>query len=170
MVAVAAHQRQHRLERRLTDAAAELVAAQIHVLEVENNGQEGLAEERWRAHSEVHAQLAEALKEYKAAANEWRSLVSDFKSDYLSLPEWKAEHRSLIARVETLERTALQVAEYQASHTSLVNRVSSLETNKTEMSAEASTVRSLFNTMRNLLLFIIALITVAVVLITFFKG
>ena len=140
------HQRQHKLEERLSDAAAELVSAQIKVLETENDGQETLASERWRAHAEAHTALARALDEYKASANEWRRLVSEFKSDYLSLPEWKAEHRSLMTRVETLEQGRAMAA------------------------TEASTVRDLFGNMRNLLLLAIALIGVALTLITFFRG
>ena len=140
------HQRQHKLEERLSDAAAELVSAQIKVLEAENDGQVNLADERWQGHKEAHAQLAAQLEHSQSQANEWRGSLSDLRNTFVTMAEWKAEHRALITRVETLEQGRAMAA------------------------TEASTVRDLFGNMRNLLLLCIALIGVALTLITFFRG
>jgi hypothetical protein len=61
-----------------------------------------LADERWETHRESHDQLARALAEYKARANEWRATLSDVRSSGLSRTEHAAEYRVMRTELEAL--------------------------------------------------------------------
>ena len=130
----------------LAAAEARRVAAEIALLEVENDGQVALANERWVGHKESHVELARALERSQAAANEWRGSLADLRNTFVTKVEWNAEHRALIGRMEAQEKSS------------------------NAASTETKTVRGLFGDLRNLLLLVIGLVTAAVVLITLFKG
>jgi gamma-glutamyl:cysteine ligase YbdK (ATP-grasp superfamily) len=157
------HQLQHELEARVHNSDVSTINARM-------DGLAAFADERWRAHASLHAQLAKSLDEYKAAANEWRALVSDFKSDYVSLAEWRAEQRALIGRVDVLERTTVTEVAADASNLAMNTRIAVLEKVQLETSTEAATVRDLFTNGRNLILLLIAAIGVTITLIVFLRG
>lgn len=58
-------------------------------------GQVELDAQRWEAHKTTHADLAAALREYKADANEWRKTLADLRETFLTRATFDAEHRAL---------------------------------------------------------------------------
>ena len=124
---------------RINDAERRLISQRL-------DAQATLMNERWTSHTDIHQHLEKSLDEYKASANEWRSLVSDMKADFLPQAEWSVEHKGLIARIELLEQ----------------QRVSSL--------AEQRAIREVFAQFRNLTLLIVALVGVAITVLVFFRA
>jgi chromosome segregation ATPase len=86
-----------------------------------------LATERWSAHREVHAVVAESLREYKKDANEWRSTLQDLRLTFIPKAEYLAEHRALEAKL----------------HGEISNLVSKLDTLDTRVDLNSSNIQSI---------------------------
>ena len=77
--------------------------------------------ERWEAHRATHEVVAEALRDYKRDANEWRSTLADLRGTFIPKAEFMSEHRALdskfhgelqavLAKIDTLD-SRLDVAQ-----------------------------------------------------------
>lgn len=55
-----------------------------------------LSNERWEAHIREHQRLAEELLRSQKAANEWRTLVTDYRSGTVPREEYNAKHEALV--------------------------------------------------------------------------
>ena len=100
--------------------------------------------ERWNAHRAAHDVVAEALRDYKRDANEWRSTLSDLRGSFIPKAEFSSEHRALDAKLHgEIERTAGKV---EALDTKVDANTSDIKDLHTEQSAR----RSVFSDSRNI--------------------
>jgi hypothetical protein len=116
----------------------------LAVAEAERHRIEQLADERWVAHKDSHAVIADALREYKREANEWRSTLSDLRSSFLPKNEFLSEHRALDAKLHGEIIAAL--AKVEALDTRLDAVAGDVKTTSTEQIAR----RSVFTDSRNI--------------------
>lgn len=71
----------------------------LAIVDTRISGQAAVAAERWEAHKEAHAAVAEALRDYKKDANEWRAALQDLRLTFIPKAEFLSEHRALDAKL-----------------------------------------------------------------------
>lgn len=102
-------------------------------------GLQQIADERWRSHRDAHRDLAEALREYKQAASEWRGTLSELRTGGVTRTEYAADYRALEQRLEAAT-AALEV------------RIDALQRIVEQTNTERMATRALVGSIRNLVL------------------
>ncbi len=111
-----------------------------------------LATERWIAHHEVHTSVAEALRDYKRDANEWRSTLTDLRGAFVARAEYVAEHRALDAKLHG------EITANQARLEALDAKLDLVERAIQSINDREVTTRSVLSNGRNAILLALAII------------
>jgi uncharacterized coiled-coil DUF342 family protein len=110
------------------------------------DGLQVLANERWEAHKDRHAELAQSLTEYKSEANEWRATLQDLRLTFIPKAEFQSEHRALEAQIRGLiNNNSTLIAALDARMDSVERAIQSI--NDREI-----TTRSILSSGRNLII------------------
>ena len=100
--------------------------------------------ERWNAHRAAHDVVAEALRDYKRDANEWRQTLTDLRGSFIPKAEYAAEHRALDSKLHgEVERVASKVE-------SIDTKVDVNSGDIKDLHTEQAARRSVFSDSRNI--------------------